>query len=49
MLARYAEYTEKPTKYRASAFIASAPESRWLEAGPKSTRSTLAPLLGQND
>ena len=31
-LAQYAEYTEKPTKYHASAFITSALESHWPEA-----------------
>ena len=30
--AQYAEYTEEPTKYRASAFITSALESHWPEA-----------------
>ena len=31
MSAQYAEYTEEPTKYRASAFITSALESHWPE------------------
>lgn len=31
-LVHYAEYTEEPTKYRASAFITSALESHWPEA-----------------